>query len=339
MVRLYDKNMKYINVIPYIKDLKITEELRTGYKTAQFLAPFSIGLITEEQKIEIDNYIYVIKEVNMEQPDLYSVYCKPYFSDLLKKSVDYLTGYGMTFDDVMNELLYDTEWTYTGCIIGAHTININNKTVLESLEIISDLYNCFFKYNTKEKTIAAIPMESQDEPELSFTLTAANIQHCRVQSDTYDLVTKLIPIGKNLTTVQMVNDNSLAIENHQYTDEIIVGYYINSKIENADDLLQVATRKLDEISRPHASYKIYLNQFSVNLAIGDKIRIIDSIKGIDVIAYVKKIVRFPNENEQSYVELGDTFVSFDDIYKSFTSIQDSINVETLKNLTVLNKNM
>ena len=58
--KVFDKDMTYLFGISEYKDLRITEELETGYKVAQFSLPYTI-LVVEEQKIEIDGYMYVIK--------------------------------------------------------------------------------------------------------------------------------------------------------------------------------------------------------------------------------------------------------------------------------------
>lgn len=337
MIKLYDKDRKYIKSFASYKELKITEDLETGYKTAQFQVPYIVGFLKEEQKVEIDGYLYVIKEVNMEDIECYDVYCKLDFSSLVTKAIDSLVGYGLTFPDVMNSLLAETDWTFEGNIIGAYTLDLHNQTLLEALQSVSKLYNCFLKFKTKEKIIAATPKETLVEPKTSFTLTPAKLKYCQVQSNTYDLVTRLYPIGKDLITVQNVNGNCLYLENHEYTDEVIIGYYINSHIANADDLLSVAKRKIEDIGKPRTSYKIQLSQFDIELAVGDKVRIIDSIKGINSVAFVKKVVSFPAQQEESYVELGQTLVSFDDIYKDSQEAQKVVNKDTLRNLTELNK--
>lgn len=337
MIKLYDKDMTYMESFCSYKELKITEELETGYKTAQFQLPYSFGYLREEQKVEIEDYLYVIKEVNMEDVADYDVYCKPYFGKLATKVIDNYAGFGVTFPQIMNDLLAETGWTWDGTIYGSFTIDMHNKTLLEALADVSDIYDCFLKYDTKNRKIAASPKESQTEPKTSYVLTPAALTYCQVQSNTYDLVTRLYPIGKDLVTIQNVNGNCLYLENHQYTDENIVGYYINGHISNPDDLMNIAQRKLDELSKPVAAYKIQLSQFNSPLVIGDRVRVIDTIKGVDITAYVKKIVEFPHEQEESYVELGETLVSFDNIYKDLQNSQNEVNKDTLRNLTELNK--
>lgn len=336
MIKLYDKNMKYITSFTSYKNLKVIESLDTGYKTAQFQAPYTIGKLVEEQKVEINDYLFVIKEVNMTSNDVYDVFCKPYFSDLSKKFVDNLIGYNMNFKNIMDNLLFDTTWSYSGNIVGAFTMDLHNMTLLEALDNVAKLFNCVLFYNTKAKHIEVKPLFPQIAAATSFTLTPDNIGSCKIQSNTYDLITKMIPIGKDMVTINAVNEGQAAIENHQYTDEVIVGYYINTSIYNPDDLLKTAQQKLEEVSRPSVSYKIQCNQLS-KVQIGDRVRVIDSIKGVDLILYVREKVSFPLEPGEDYIELGDTPVSFDSIYKDFKKAQDIVMKDTLRSLSILSK--
>jgi len=57
MLKLYDKQMNFIKTIAEYSELQITEELNTGYKVAQFQLPYEVGLVQEEQKIEINDYL------------------------------------------------------------------------------------------------------------------------------------------------------------------------------------------------------------------------------------------------------------------------------------------
>ena len=337
MIKLYSKEMQYIKSFSPI-GLRVTQELETGYKTAQFHSPYSFGVVLEEQKVEIDGYLYVIKEVNIEDKDYYEIFCKPYFGSLQKKRIDNYTGYGVTFDDAMSYLLSETDWTYEGTnIVGSYTIDITNKTLLEALKYISSIYNVYFEYKTKERVIAATDKNLETGISATYTITAANLSNCVIQSNTYDLVTRLIPIGKNLTTIQLVNNNCLWLEDFSYTKEVIVGYFFQSSIDNADDLRKAAFSKLQLLCRPRETYKIPLSQFSKKITIGDSIRIINTLKASQGVLKVQKVVLFPYEQELSYIELGNPQVSFDDIYKDFTSVQAMINQSNLKSLAELNK--
>lgn len=79
----------------------------------------------------------------------------------------------------------------------------------------------------------------------------------------------MIPIGKNGAAINLVN-GSMWVENYDYTDEIIVGYWVNSSVENADDLLKLAQDKIEIYSKPQTTYKINITALHSSLAVGDK---------------------------------------------------------------------
>lgn len=337
MIKLYNKDMSFLKVISDYSGLRITEELETGYKVAQFSVPYSVGFIQEEQKIEISDYIYVVKEVNMEDDNMYDVYCKPYFSGLQGKHIDSLVGYNMTLEDCMETIVEDTGWKviYEDNIVGSFTVNIERVPALDALTAAHTLYNVDFAFDTKRKEIRV--WNERGCLKDTFFFNESTLRECQVQSNTYDLVTRLIPIGKNMSTIQLVNDNSLWVEDYSYTKDIIVGYYINQSVENAVNLLELAKEKIKYICRPHSTYKIKLAHFDSELSVGDSIRIIDEIKGIDRTERISKIVFCPTSIEDSYVECGDSLVSFDDIYKDFTKAQEVVNKDNMKSLTELFK--
>lgn len=336
MLKLYDKQMNFIKTIADYQELQITEELGTGYKVAQFQLPYDVGLVQEEQKLEINDYIYVIKEVNMEENDYYEVFCKPYWGSLLGKHIDSISGYSYSLASCLDEILEETDWKYKfeEVVVGVYTVNLERMSALDAVAALKKLYNVDFAFDTKEKMIHI--WNTRGEYKETFFFNETNLRQCKVQSNTYDLVTRLIPIGKNGTTINAVN-GSIWVEDYSFTDEVIVGYWVETSVENADDLLKLAKDKIQVYSKPQTTYKINVTALHSSLAVGDEIRIIDEIKGVDRIERIAKIVNYPDRQEESYVECGNPIVSFDDIYKSLEQAQKVVNKDTLRNLTEINK--
>lgn len=335
--KVYDKDMNYIFGISEYKDLRISEELETGYKVAQFSLPYTI-LVVEEMKIEIDNYMYVIKEVNMEDLGLYDVYCKPYFGKLASKHIDSITGFNMDFTNVMSAIVEGTDWTFTVAsdLTGSFQMNLHRKSAIEAIQAVAQLFQAELEFDTKNKVVHCY--NKRQKKEEAIILDNTNLLKCQVQSNTYDLITRLIPIGKDDTTIGLVNNGQLWVENFEYTTEIIVGYYIDSNCENADDLLKIARSKVLETGRPQTTYKLFLTDFPLDVAVGDKVRVIDKVRGLDTTKRVQKIVIYPSTPEESYMQLGSLEVSFDKIYKDFKKAQDIVNEDTLRAITELTKN-
>lgn len=334
--KLFDKDMNYLYGISEYKDLRVTEELETGYKVAQFSLPYTI-LVVEEQKIEIDGYLYVIKEVNMEDLGLYDVYCKPYFGKLSGKHIDSITGYNMAFPDIMATIVEGTEWKVVTApdLTGSFQMNLHRKSAVEAIELVAKLFQAELKWDTKNQIIYAYNKRGKIGG--NVVLDNTNLLKCQVQSNTYDLITRLIPIGKDDVTINLVNNGQLWVENFEYTTEIIVGYYIDSNCANADDLLKIARSKVLETGQPQSTYKIFLTDFPLDVEVGDEVRVIDKVRGLDVTKRVSKTVIYPSTPEESYIQLGSLEVSFDKIYKDFKKAQEIVNEDTLRSINEITK--
>lgn len=334
--KLYDKDMNYLYGISDYKDLQISEELEAGYKTARFSLPYTT-LVVEEQKIDIDGYLYVIKEVNMEDLGLYDVYCKPYFGALSSKHIDSITGYNMAFIDVMTTIVEGTDWQVVVApdLTGAFQMNLHRKSAVEAIELVAKLFQAELKWDTTNRTIYAYNKRGKIGG--NVVLDNTNLLKCQVQSNTYDLITRLIPIGKDDTTISLVNNGQLWVENFEYTKEIIVGYYVDSNCGNADDLLKVARSKVAETARPQSTYKLFLTDFALDVEVGDEVRVIDKVRGLDTIKRVSKTVIYPSTPEDSYIQLGSLEVSFDKIYKDFKEAQKIVNEDTLRSINEITK--
>lgn len=334
--RLYDKNMNYLTGISEYKDLKISEELDTGYKVCQFSLPYTM-LVQEEMKIDIDGYRYVIKEVNMEDLGLYDVYCKPYFGKLSSKHIDSLTGYNMSLQSCLDVVMAETDWTYEVAddLTGSYQLNMQRKTAIDAINILSRLFQAEMKIDTLNHKIWFYN-KRQASSDILF-IDGKNLLKCRVQSNTYDLVTRLIPIGKDEQTIVVVNNGQIWVENYEYTDEIITAYWIDQSIENPDDLLKTARAKIKELGKPTSAYRVYTTEFTRKLEVGDEVKVIDKIRGVNTTKRVQKTVFYPAKPEESYVELGSLQVSFDKLYKDLSDAQKVVNEDTLRSITELSK--
>lgn len=331
VMKLYDSKLNYLTGISEFKDLRVTEELETGYQTAQFSLPYTI-LVKEEQKIDIDGYRYVIKEVNMEDLGLYDVYCKPYFGKLQGKHIDSLTGYGMNLDECLETIVEETGWTFVmKDVAGSYQVDIQHMSALDAIEALIKLYQVEVKWDTLNQVLYVY--NKRQDKETHFILDGRNLRKCQVQSSTYDLITRLIPIGKD----EIMLNGQTWVENYEYTDEIIVGYYIDSSIENRDDLLKTASQKVLETGRPQTTYKVLMTEIPTTLDCGDEVRVLDKIRGINVTKRVMKTVKYYDRSEDSYVELGSLGASFDKIYKDLEKAQKIVNEKTLRSIYELSK--
>lgn len=336
ILRTYDKHNGWSQPLSLNdKEMITTEELDLGYKTLKIFLPFTTNILKEEQQIEVENYRYIVKEIEIQRIDYYTVYCKPYFGNLISKHILDLNGINLSLEDCLKIVFEDTSWQYSieQEVIGLRSVNFSNITALDALRELKSLFQFDYFFDTKEQILHI--WKSRPSKSFNLAIDNSNLRFCQCQSNTYDLVTRLIPIGKNNVTVNSLNDGKLWVEDYSYTDEIIVGYWINQDIDSIDDLLAVAKEKIKSLSQPHISYQIKLVALSNLVGVGDKITISDKIRGINREGQVQKVVRYHRRYDKSYINVGDSLVSFDTIYKDFERAQKLINVATIKNLAEL----
>lgn len=273
----------------------------------------------------------------MEKPDYYEVWAKPYLGALMSKHIDSLVGYSRTWEESIEEVLAETGWSLQceDFISGTFTLDLQRKTAFEAIESLKALFSVDVFYDTYNKAVVSWNKRGSNNGIL--LIDSNNLRSCRCQSNTYDLVTRLIPIGKDEATINMVNDRCLWVEDFSYTDEIITGYWVVSGVENADDLLDLAREKIKDLSQPKTSYKVQLTQFNLPIACGDTVKVVDSIKGLNQEKRVMKVAIDPDNIDRSYAELGSLQVSFDQVYKELKEAQQIVNEDTLRNLSALNK--
>lgn len=318
LIKLYNNNNEYIKTLN-CESLKIVETLASGYKIAQFKIPLKNGIIKEEEKVIIDNYLYVIKEVNIEDNNYYQVYCKPYFGTLNSQYCFTINTENGTLENYLIELLSNTDWNYhfNENIPGLISFQLNNSTILESLNTIFELFNVDIFYDTLNRTIEI--WKNKGIYKSDFYLNETNLNEWKMQSHTYDLITRLIPLGKDKLTIADVNDGQVYLDNHIYTNENIVGFYINDKISSPFILKQLAENKLATLAIPYTNYCIKLTKFNNVLQTGDLIKIIDTYKDLNNIVKINKIIYYPDQPENSYIEAGQPQILFNNIYKDFNN--------------------
>lgn len=329
---MFKMNGKAYNTL----NLVVTKDGGLGYSVAQFDLPYSTK-VRAEDVIEIDNYLYKVKTLDMTERDHYSVKCIAYFDELASKRIDRIGEFGMTLEEALQAILEGTNWSYSmELITGAFSLDIEYETVFEALEDLKDIYYVNFWYDTKEKKIYIWnkgKSRSKDIVEC-FTGYDSSIT-CKVSSE--NLVTRLIPIGKEKTTINLVNDNCLWLENYQYTDEVILGYYNNTKIKNPDNLKTIAENKLKDISKPKVEYTIKSQKITKELRTGDTVRVIDKKRAVDEILAIQTISIDKANPAASYIKVGSVIPSFEDNYASFVSAQEKVNKDNMNNFNELFK--
>lgn len=127
-------------------------------------------------------------------------------------------------------------------------------TPADAMAACAKLYGVVLRYDCIHKTVTAYAPES-------YTLTAAfvteelNLRSLQYYGDSTGLITRLEARGKDGLTFADINDGKTYVENHQYTQDVICGWWKDERYIDKQSLLAAATKKLAALSVPARSYE------------------------------------------------------------------------------------
>ena len=313
MIKLYNSDYNFISLLDDCKDICITETLNAGTKSLRFLVPcndYNLSIIQEENYIEMKDYSYVIKEVNLEDNNFIRVYCNPNVEELIGNIFFIFDCFEINPELAYQYSIQGTNWqvkylSNNKTIMTKQTSNINAYTAIKEIaeELKQELW-----FDTKQKIVYVYDRIGADLG--AYYSNELNLKLLTKQSNTYDYATVLYPIGKDGLTISIVNNNKDYLENFSYTNKYIQKIWINEDYDRAETLKAAAVEYLNNIAVPRASYRLELSQLGNSVSIGDNIMIVDKFKRIKQKQRVVKIVRYPLTPERDIVEISNLQVDF-----------------------------
>ncbi|MDD7793703.1 phage tail spike protein [Clostridium sp. 'White wine YQ'] len=332
MLQLYDLNKVKIAGLKNYKDLKVERDL-SGDEVLSFLYPqndFKYDSIKEECYIRTKKNEYVIKEVNVDN-DWTGFVGKVNVESLKGTTIQHFEAVEQTCTNSVNLALAGTGWTIGSCdVTKKRTIRKANCSSYDILQEIRKVYRCDFKFDAINKKIYIYKLMGTDRG--SYFSESLNIKKLGVQSSSYDFVTRLIPIGKNGLKITSVNGGKEYVENYQYSTKVITIYWEDNRYTDAQSLLEDATAKLDELSKPIRAYsaEIFdlanLNDKYSNILdydLGDTITLLSKDKKVKEKQRIVKIIEYPDEPERNSCDIANKSLSFEDIQAENQAIIDS----------------
>lgn len=339
MIRIYNSEMKYIADTSNYSNLIVTSDLTKGYQVLEFdiIYDSDISYFKEENKIEYNNYYYVIKDIATTD-NKHHIVAMPYYSDLNNIIIDMIVAPNINLENIINMLLANSEWSYEirETVYGAYSFTFEQITVYDALQQIKQSYNIEMWYSTKDKILIIGNSNNSEQPK--SIIKTGDMITCNYKGTTQKIVTKLYPIGANNIDIAIVNNGKPYIEDYSYTKEKIVGYYINTNITDPNELMKIAQHTLFTVSKPQRNYSITVKNNDI-YKLGDIVRIIDTNRGIDIQLRINKIVRNSTKPEELQLELGVPINSYVDVLTSYINDNNNINRYILRELAQLTNKM
>ena len=314
MLRLLGKDKTPLGLLVNCKDVCVESDLKTGLKNLSFSYPITDELANKVQGecyIQTEDYEFVVKEVNKESNDWFSVFAKPNIETLSGKPHLHFEGLESKAADIIRLALgADTGWTVQEIdkIDKRRTIRKETGSTLDIINDVAKVFMIEIEFDTLNKKIKIYNKRGADKG--AFFINSLNLKKLSQQANTYDFITRLIPIGKDNLRITAVNNGKEYIDNFQYSNKVVAQYWVDKRYTDVNSLLEDARAKLDELSKPVISYSAEVLTFNTPIALGDTITLIDNIKGVRDVQRVVKFKEYPLTPEKNTIEIANRTLSF-----------------------------
>lgn len=343
MLILYDKDHNKIAGLSNYKEYTVEREINVE-DTLSFQYPVNDDkhdLIQEESYIRTKENEYVVKEVNYEDDDWTEYVCKINIEDLKGKEVEHFETSDQKCNDSINLAIAGTGWTIGSCeVTKQRTVRKNNCTVYDILSEMQNAYNCEMCFDGINKKIYIYNEMGQNKG--AYFSEQLNLKKLEVQRNSYDYITRLIPIGKDGLDIKQVNAGKNYIENYQYSNKVITAYWEDNRYTVPAELLEDAIARLEYLSKPYKSYRADVidlssssNEYSIlDYDLGDTITLLAKTKDTKEDQRIVKITKYPDEPERNSVELANKIASLDKLNVRFQDTSDTVDTVTNSDGTI-----
>lgn len=213
--------------------------------------------IAEETELEYDGQRYVVKGIN-ERKTATTVNAELDLSGLDSKGYTNFTRKTESFYNVSRDILDGTGWTIVDAeLVSKRTsLDLKDVTTRDILEHCtnSTAYNTCYSFDTINKIIYCIKPQNNTTPTGTYFTDELNLTDMTFKGCSSGLVTKLYAFGKDGLDISSVNGGKRYIENHTYTDKVIVDIWRDERYTNAQSLYDDAVVKLAALAVPERSY-------------------------------------------------------------------------------------
>lgn len=322
-MQIFNDKKERIGILEQFKDRKIIETLDSGDKELTFKYPCNgsqLGFLREENYIRTKTDEYVLRAHKKNGSWI------EYTAQL---NVEELEGqvFPFGFESREQTIRSCLEFAFegTGWKIGECTVKkkrtINKDEETNAWDILQDClstYRCECKIHSLKKTIDIYETIGSDKG--AYFIEGLNLKKLTASIDTYDFFTRLIPLGKDGIGIDITGKNY--IENYQYSEKVKTYVWSDERYTNTTSLLEDATAKLEEISKPYIAYTADIidlasqsDKYNVlDFEIGDTVWIISKENRTKEKQRIVKKTEYPEMPWENTVELAN-------ISKTFAQIQ------------------
>lgn len=341
MLKIYDSKGDSFPLADY-EDFCITHKL-DGCDEMSFCLDVrhkQYSLLFEEQQIESDNNIWLIKKIDDDRID-----CELDF-DFLKQSI--YTNYKSeekSLTQVLESHMPDG-WSIEGANISSikKTIEFDMCTDYDIIYSCMSTYDVYFVWKIKEKRLVVYSAENMLSTG-EYLTSELNLTALSFKGETTSFATRLYAYGADgLTMEDAVIENpegksvkygKTYVENRSYADKTVCAYWSDDSYTVPELLYHDALEKINTLSFPVRSYECEVVDLAkrnekysfLDFKIHKKVTLIDVDRNIKVEHQIVEYKEYPDEPDRNKITLSCVPQT---IQTSITNVVDSIETETEK---------
>ena len=329
-MQIFNDKKKRIGTLSGFKDREIITTLDSGDKELSFNYPAAgalVDLLKEEYYIRTKTDEYVIKAVEKgEQFNKYTAVL----------NVEELEGaafpYGFESDEQTIKACLEFAFKGTGWHVG--TCTVTKKRTIDEQERVTawdvlqkclTTYRCECIIHSLTKTVDIYDRIGSDKG--CYFMEGLNLRKISLKSDTYDFYTRIYPIGKDGITPKWLTGKDY-IDNFQYSYKIKAYVWKDERYTNTTSLIEDATAKIEEMSRPYKAYTAEVVDLAnaseeykdiLSYGIGDTVTLVSKKTRTKEKQRIVKIREYPETPKKNTVEISNARKTFAEIQKEETA--------------------
>ena len=332
MFKIYNRKHKQVDILESPQSPVIIDVLN-GLGELSFTIPSAYSQIELEGYIRVeDGHEYVVKEILLQGKEK-EVKCIMNIEELLGMVHTSFFASNATLNTILGMILKNTNWTYTNTTGKNYTRNLygNGRSAYDMLQLMSTVFDVEFYFDTIGKVVHIVNKIGADSG--TYFMSDLNLRQFNYDSHTHNLVTRVIPVGKDGLTIESVNGGKTYLENHAYSTKVIYGVWNASNYDDPVKLKEDAQKYLQEVSLPYESYEIVVSDISkfsrdssFKYDVGDVITIIDADTNTRVKQRVVQRTYDLQNPMNDTLGVANKDRTFQDYYKRLQTIADMTDV-------------
>ena len=341
-MQIFDDKKKKIGILSEFKDREITTTLDSGDKELSFSYSATgvlVDLLKEEYYIRTKTDEFVIKAV--EKGEQFNKYTATLNVEELE-GMPFRYGFKteeQTIKECLEIAFNGTGWHIGKCnVTKKRTIDMQESaTAWDVLQKCLSTYRCECIIHSLTKTIDIYDRIGSDKG--CYFMEGMNLRKISLKSDTYDFYTRIYPIGKDGITPECLIGKDY-IDNFQYSSKVKSYVWKDERYTNATSLIEDATAKIEEMSRPYKAYTAEVIDLAkasekykdiLLYGIGDTVTLVSKKMRTKEKQRIVKITEYPETPEKNTVEISNAKKTFAEIQQEENDLlKDNIYEESQK---------